>query len=482
MKKPHSLRTQIMFFTAALLLTVAVLQLLFGAFFAKAYFVGQKKEQIEALFETIRAGYSDSLWDIYDLVHESEEVANIQVAIFSEYGLVYTSRSMGEERVVLDLSGAVFSETPETMELPETSGSQAQLRLSGRFSYQGGTRYVVLWVPVESIESSVAILNRASLYLTAFVLVVGLLGGALFARRIVRPLESVRRVSQRAAELDFTARADESVGIRELASLAGSVNRMSEQLSQSIQALQSANERLQEDVDRQKQLERMRREFIANVSHEMKTPLCLLQMYAENLKNNVAGVDKDYYCDTIAEESQRLSDMVGSMLDLSSIENGLSAMTLAPLELSGLCRELLTRMAPVLAPFRLTVGLERDLVVEGDGKFLEMAMKNYLSNAASHTPGGGRIRIELSRSGAEAVFGVENEGQPIPEGQLERLWDSFYKVDASRVRTEENHVGLGLAIVKAIVSRHQGRYWVENRPEGVAFFFALPLSQGREEG
>lgn len=277
------------------------------------------------------------------------------------------------------------------------------------------------------------------------------------------------------AALDFSARADEAAPAAELRDLAGSINQMAEQLSAAVEDLRLANAKLQEDVERQKQLEQMQREFVANVSHEMKTPLCLLQMYAENLKYNVSGIDKDYYCDTIINEAERLNDMVGAMLELSSIENGLAAMTFAPLDLGQLCDKILERMAPLLNRWRLRRERGAGCMVRGDAKFLGMALDNFLSNAASHTPEGGEIAVVVAREGDAVRLTVENQGAHIPPERLERVWDSFYKVDEARVRTGSAHAGLGLAIVKNVVARHGGVCRAENTADGVAFSFFLPF-------
>ena len=335
-----TIRTQLLVLSATLLFIVAAGQLIFGTFFARSYFLGQKRKEIEDFFWYIQENYtSDEPEALYELLREGEDVQNIRVAIFDEeQELLYTSRPIHEgssaEPVFPVLSEDIlFSETPSVQELPARDTEDAQLGLTGEFMFQGETRYVLLWVMVASIESSSRAFSHVSVYIVAFVLVVGALASLLFARKISRPIQEIQQVSCQMANLDFSARANEDASTAELCALAGSINQMAEQLSTAVEELRLANARLQEDMERQKRLDRMQREFVANVSHEMKTPLCLLQMYAENLKYNVSGIDKNYYCDTIIEEAGRLSDMVGAMLELSSIENGFSAMSFTNLDL-----------------------------------------------------------------------------------------------------------------------------------------------------
>lgn len=487
MRRPFSIRTQVLVLCAALLLIAAAGQLLFGTFLARAYFLRQEKTEIEAFFGYIRDNYpGDDPRKLYELLQEGEDVQNIRVAIYNEAGrVVYTSRPVAEgygvEPFFPELDENIpFSRTPEAQELPGPAREDAQLGLTGEFTFQGQTRYVLLWVMVASIESSITAFNHVSAWIVAGVLAVGALASALFARKITSPIRSIQQVSRQMADLNFSARADESVKVRELRDLAGSVNQMARQLSASIADLRRANTRLQEDVERQKRLEGMQREFVAAASHEMKTPLCLLQMYAENLKNNVSGIDKDYYCDTIIDEVGRLNDLVGRMLELSAVENGLSAMERIPLDLGMLCSGILDRMEPVLGRFHLIREVAGGCMVEGDRKLLGTAVENFLSNAAAHTPEGGEIRAAVEQADGVVRFTVYNQGPHVSPDRLERLWDSFYKVDEARARSGETHAGLGLAIVKNVVTRHGGACRAENTADGMMFQFSLPAVSAEE--
>lgn len=480
MRRALSIRTQVLALCAALLIAAAG-QLLFGTFFARTYFLQQKKAEIEAFFGYIRDHYpSDDPAQLYELLREGEDVQNIRVAIYNASGkLIYTSRPMREGYGIEPFFPVLgenipFSHEPEAMELPGRTLEDAQLGLAGEFTLQGKSRYVLLWVMVASIESSITAFNHVSAWITGGVLLVGALAAALFARKITRPIRRIQQVSRQMANLDFSARADESAGVSELRELAGSVNQMAGQLSGTIEELRQANSQLQDDVEKQQRLEQMRREFVAAASHEMKTPLCLLQMYAENLKDNVSGIDKDYYCDTIIDEVAHLSDLVGRMLDLSAVENGLADMEMVPLDLGTLCSAVLDRMAPVLGRLRLVRDIAPGCTVRGDARSLGMAVENFLSNAAAHTPEDGTIAATVEHIEDMVCLTVRNQGPHIPPDRLERIWDSFYKVDEARVRTGGTHAGLGLAIVKNVVTRLGGSCRAENTPEGMAFSFTLP--------
>lgn len=468
MRHNFSLRVRLFALPAVVLALVVAGQLLFGAFFARSYLIEGKKHQIEGLFGEITENYTDDPRQLYTLLRTGEDVDNIRVTIWSGDGIIYTSRPMDGVAVPpIPTQTLQFSREPSATEFHGRNPQESVLCLAGLVDTQTGIRYVVLWTMVEAVEHSVQLWNQVSLYIVAMVLAAGLIVSVWMARSISKPIEQIQKVSRQMAQLDFSTKAEEQTGVQELSELAVSVNQMADHLEASIQQLQA-------DVDRQKKLEQMRREFVANVSHEMKTPLCLLQMYAENLKYNVEGIDREEYCSIIIDEVERLNELVAGMLELSTVENDLADMAHTPIELGELVQHVLTRMAPVLSHCQVIRNFQGAFPILGDQKYLEMAVGNFLSNAATHTKEGGQVRVSLKEQENWIVLTVENQGEQIPEERMNRLWDSFYKVDQSRVRTGETHAGLGLAIVKQVVQRHGGSCQVCNLSDGVAFSFQIP--------
>ena len=363
--------------------------------------------------------------------------------------------------------------------MPAMQGEGEQLRLGGKFEYEGREVLVLLTLKVDSIENSVSVFTEANIYISLAVLIVGILIAILVSKNITEPITEIEAVSQKIATLDFSYVADEDSSTVEIASLAKSVNQMSRQLDESMSELSLANEALKKDIDYQRQIEMMRREFIAGVSHEMKTPLSLLQLYSENLKNNVDGIDKEYYCDTILEETDKLSTMVSEMLEISSIDSGFIQMNLEPIDLSELCCEVARQYKPLLSGFDAEIAIEESIKVLVDTKYLERAISNLLNNAIQHTAEGGRIRFSLHRSGNTAEIGVYNQGTPIAEEDMEHLWDAFYRADKSRTDTGKGkkNIGLGLYIVKMVMEKHGGTYHIQNEADGVSAHIALAVAE-----
>jgi signal transduction histidine kinase len=284
----------------------------------------------------------------------------------------------------------------------------------------------------------------------------------MFARNFSRPIQNITEVARNVALMNFKVRAEENLSTTELRDLSYSINLMADNLKKLISDLQTSNEKLQADFDKQIRLDKMRREFVANVSHELKSPLHLLLMYTENLKNNVDNIDKDYYCNTIIEETNRLNDMVKSLLDLSAIENGLEKMRKETLNLSELSENVISKSNLLFQKATVSASIEKDIFVEGDSRYMEQVIKNYFANAVAHTPENGRILITLMQKENDAIFSVFNEGSTIAEEDILHIWESFYKTDKARTREDETHVGLGLYIVKSIMQAHGGDYGVKN--------------------
>ena len=478
-----------------LLFSIFILQLLFGLFLSKEFFLIERKNEMKNLFNTLKVEYTDDAFELSRITEIGENIHNIRVAVFDEQTVVYSSMQSGEgfeyfgqpfffnnERLPNDilppndappLDFAQFSENPEVVSLEFQDRS---LVLQGKILYNGEDRYILLSSSVESIESSVLMFTKVNSLISLVMLAAGIIFAYFVAKSINKPIKNIEAVSKEISDLNFAKRADETVSAPELKSLAKSVNTMSDKLYKTIIELKEANEKLSADIDYQKRIEKMQRDFIGNVSHEMKTPLCLLQMYAENLKNDVEGIDKEYYCQTIVDETERLNEMVRNMLDISSIENEISHMDEENLDFSELCRNTVSKMDILFGSLCCESEVESGLFVRGDKKYLEQAIKNYLSNAATHTDEGKKIKISLCREKEEAVFRVFNEGNRIDPEKLPHIWERFYKTDESRVRNEISHAGLGLYIVKTVIEKHGGSCSAENTADGVAFEFRLPLA------
>ncbi len=487
-----SIRNRIIFTFASLMVLVLLFQLVFNLFFSMSYYVAYKSSVMTEAYEAIRSAYDGTSASIESASNTYETGHNIDVIVTAGDEMIYVSYN----RYLDERKGAIpeyfgnppermsqgsreeieFSINPEPLIRQQSIGNSTHrmLELPGEFLYGEQTIRVLLSLPVASIEDSVDVFSSSSIAITGAVLILGLLFLVWMSNGITKPLREIEVAAYRFSTLDFSSRVDENIPSTELKRLSGSINSMAEQLEKSIGELSVANEKLQKDIDSQKKLEQMRREFVGSVSHEMKTPLALLQIYAANLKSNVDNIDKNFYCDTIIEETEKLSDMVSSMLDISSIKSGLVEMEKQVVPVSEICEELIEKMYPLLEGADLTYDIDPHIYVMGSPRYIEQAMRNYILNATEHIKSGGLIRIALKSQSSICEFSVYNEGSSISDNDIDHIWQSFYRSDKARERSGKN-TGLGLHIVKTVVEEHGGSCSVQNKENGVTFTFTLPI-------
>jgi len=333
-------------------------------------------------------------------------------------------------------------------------------------------------VPLSAVAQNVAIANRFFLFTGFAVIGFSLFLSYFFSRTFTRPILAINGIARRMAEMDFSQKCAEE-RLDEVGELGRSINYLSNQLEGAIQELQQKNLQLQEDIEREKRVDEMRKEFITSVSHELKTPLALIQGYAEGLKVNVNQDEenKDLYCDVIIDETRRMDAMVKDLLNLCRLESGPGQIQREVFDLSLLVAEVAEKFRPVLneSGIQLSVEAEPAILVDADPTGIERVLVNYLSNAIRHVDAKRKIKISVSSQAEQARLGVFNSGKPIPEEYLDRIWSSFFKVDRARTR-EGGGTGLGLAIVRGILEQHGNRYGVENKLEGVEFWCEVDLA------
>ena len=326
----------------------------------------------------------------------------------------------------------------------------------------GELKGVVVVVPLGGpIEAALATYGPALLGAGALLLVVGTLGVMFFVLAPARRrLGSLERAAAALGAGDTSARAPEGGG-DEIAALSAAFNRMAAELEARLDELQRAD--------------RVRRQLLADVSHELMTPLTAIRGYLETLAMPTVVRDeatRDRYVRIVTEETLRLEAIVGDLLDLARLEGGGVAMEAADVPVSWLFERVAERHGVVTGRRGITMtatiepGAEQ---VRGDGRRLEQALQNLVANAVRHTPDGGRVTVTASRADGGMRLRVEDTGPGIPKEHLPLVFDRFYKIDQARPSGSAGS-GLGLSIVKAIVERHGGRVSASTSSTGGARF------------
>lgn len=336
--------------------------------------------------------------------------------------------------------------------------------------------YIYMRTPLESIRESVSISTRFFLFIELGTAILSILVIAIISRNVAKPIKNLTGISKRMKNLDFDAKFQTKKSTpKEVEELGNNMNELSETLEQTILELKAANLRLIEDIRQKEKIDSMRKEFLSNVSHELKTPLSLIQGYAEGLKEGVIEDDesKEYYCDVIMDETSKMNDMVKKLLSLNHLEFGEDRLELQRFDITELILGKLQSYEVLMKQKNIRVEFEEDsCMVLGDEYRLEEVVGNYLSNALNHVDEKGVVSIHYEQVEENIRICVYNSGKNIPMEDIPRIWDKFYKVDKARTRAYGGS-GIGLSIVKAIMEKHQKNYGVLNRPEGVEFYFEL---------
>lgn len=336
---------------------------------------------------------------------------------------------------------------------------------------------VLMRTAVESIRESAAISNRFLLFAGAAAIVASILVAFFTTRHITKPLQQLTDISKRMVDLDFNAKyeSDQSNSY-EVEELGNHINRLSENLERTISELKTANVELQDDIEKKIQIDEMRKEFLSNVSHELKTPLALIQGYAEGLQEciNDDAESHEFYCEVIIDEADKMNRMVKKLLTLNQLEFGNDQVIMERFDMTELIRGVAnsTRILMEQKGIRLELENSEEAWVWGDEFKVEEVITNYMSNAINHADGEKLIRVFYTRSEDKLRVSVFNTGQPIPKEDIEKIWVKFYKVDKARTR-EYGGSGIGLSIVKAIMDSFHQRCGVINHEDGVEFWMEL---------
>nr|MCR5607430.1 HAMP domain-containing histidine kinase [Lachnospiraceae bacterium] len=335
---------------------------------------------------------------------------------------------------------------------------------------------IMLTSNYDSIQESAYMSNTFLAYIGIIVSIIASVATFLISTRISRPILEISKIAERMADLDFEARYVVKEN-DEIAILGRSMNKLSDKLKQAISELKTANNELLKDIEVKEKNETMRKELISNISHELKTPIALVQGYAEGLSENINDDDiesRQFYCEVIVDEAKKMNNIVMKILDLNNIESGNSQMTIERFDIVSLINTFVSSSEILFSQKEANVEFknQESIYVWADEFMTEEVLNNYISNALNHIEGERKINIYVEVNENIARVHIHNTGKNIPEEDIDKIWDKFYKVDKARTR-EYGGSGVGLSIVKAIMDSHGRKYGVNNTENGVDFWFDL---------
>ena len=326
------------------------------------------------------------------------------------------------------------------------------------------------------MNENIDIFNHFIAYAGVGVMILGAILMIFVGNSFAKPILQITEIAKKMSELDFNVKypvkTQDEIGV-----LGNSINMLSEKLEGTISELKTANNELQQDIEKKTQIDEMRKEFLSNVSHELKTPIALIQGYAEGLQDNINDDEesRNFYCEVIIDEANKMNKMVKKLLTLNQIEFGNNQVTFERFDIVGLIQNVMNS-ARLLADQKeaaLYMVEEYDpIYVWADEYMIEEVVTNYISNAINHVEFEKKIEVSIKQTHDLVHVSVFNTGKCIPEDELDKVWIKFYKVDKARTRAYGGS-GIGLSIVKAIMDSMHRECGVRNREDGVEFWFEL---------
>ncbi|OPH50549.1 two-component sensor histidine kinase [Paenibacillus ferrarius] len=373
-----------------------------------------------------------------------------------------------ERKSILDNGKMIEEEWTDTI-----SGTRSVVFIRPLMRDGKVSELIIVLASLQQISEAYDALRLFYIYIGIGGIILILLLSSVYTKIISKPLLSLNQVALRMAQLDFSVKSP----IRnndEIGSLSRSLNSLSEKLDDTLKELYDANEQLREDMEQKQRMEQLQKEFISNVSHELKTPLSIVKGYVEGIRDGIGESKRERYLEVILGETDKMEALIKDMLELAKLESKTIKLKKSWFLLSDQVEDIVDKLSNHLGEKELKVVtiIIGEHEVHADQVKTEQMLVNLLMNAIRHATAGSEITVRIENEGECIRMAIDNEGEGIPEDQLETIWERFYRVEKSRNR-KTGGTGLGLAIVKQILDLHESRYGAVNTERGVSFYFYL---------
>ena len=461
----------------------------FNTTFLEKYYIFHKEKELKSSFDQVRLiceKQGDSSDDAYVQFERICANGNINMLIADQDRNLIWSSNSSAQRFQMQMEDWLYGSDRSRVQVLSSGKDytllrQTDERLQSEYLVLLGTlkngNNLYMRAAVESIRESASITNQFFVMVSTGAIILSVILIIVLSKGISHPIHALSDIARRMTQLDFDAKYIPVRHVsREIDELGNSMNELSETLEETISELKTANVSLQQDIEKKEQIDEMRKEFLSNVSHELKTPLALIQGYAEGLKEciNDDAESRDFYCDVIMDESEKMNHMVKQLLTLNQLEFGNDTVEMTRFDITELIDGVIQSASIMAAQKQVNIEFYREgpVYVWGDEFKVEEVITNFLTNAMNHAAGEKKITIRFQKHDHLVRTSVFNTGDPIPEEDLDKIWVKFYKVDKARTR-EYGGSGIGLSIVKAIMDSFHQKCGAVNHPDGVEFWMEL---------
>lgn len=491
-RKIKSISLQFAIIFASLMIGTIAFFLIVNSTFLEQFYIRNKEVALRYAYTKTADAADNATLQSEEFDKELDNIAlryNIDIIVIDVDSKTVKYRGKDQELMRIALWDRIFSsnvrntkdrvvEQTDDYQLLTTEDARTGIGYIEMWGFLSDGNIFLMRSAMQPIQESARITNLFMMSTGAVALTLGILIVLIVAKRVAKPILELADISERMGELDFEAKYT-GTNRNEIGLLGENINKMSHTLEKTISELKSANVALTHDIEKKEELEEMRSEFVANVSHELKTPIAIIQGYAEGLVEGISDdkESRDYYCSVICDEAEKMNIMVKKLLTLNEIEFSSDKIKMERFDIVTLINNRIntTELLAKQNDFNIIFTENKPIYVWGDEFKAEEVVTNYVSNAINHCSGDNIIKISTEKIDNRLRVSVFNSGDKIPEESLEHLFEKFYKVDKARTR-DYGGSGIGLSIVKAIQDAIGQQYGVHNEENGVTFWFEMDLA------
>ena len=489
-----------LFFTLCISVIITIIFLIvINNVILETFFLYNKKNTLKNAFEQINKIYSSnySQTQIETLLNKIEIANNYEILIKNSDGTIYTSEKsflsnfeqMAKKASVYTKKDKNILELRDNMIIRTVKEDKTNIGYLFLAAELDNGNELFIRTSISFIRESVDISNRFLYTMAFFVIVVAAIIVSFVSRKFTKPIVELNDIAKKMSNLDFSTKYQETDTGDEINNHGKSINTMSDKLEKTINTLRNSNLELERDIEEKSKIDEMRKSFISDVSHELKTPIALIQGYSEGLIENVNKDEESrkFYAEVIQDEAEKMDKLVKQLLELMNLEYGKYDFNNKEFNIVELEKEVLRKLDVMIQEKNLEVKFDdtQKLTVFADDFYIEQVITNFVTNAIKHAKeinGEKYIKIEniINSETNTVLVKVFNTGDNIKEEESNKLWNKFYKGDKSRNR-EDGSTGIGLSIVKAIMSNYNKDYGFNNTYSGVEFYFELDMENKTDD-
>ena len=433
-------------------------------------YYNSNKNNINIEEELKRIAFNNN-FDIFIETNENIIIFNTNKDIYSTLDVITSAKNQSNQNNII-----YEEDNIKITRINDQYNSISYILLSGQLD---NGYYLYISMPAVPIEESVEISNQALIIIGLIILLISSFIASYISKKFTSPIVELNDITNKMAKLDFSQKYRIADADDEINELGKNINTMSDKLESTIKQLRENNVELEKDIKEKSKIDEMRKQFISDVSHELKTPIALIQGYAEGLIENVNTDDESrkFYAEVILDESNKMDTLVKQLLELIKLEYGKREFNNKEFDIVELINEVIRKCKVMIEEKNIKIDFNENqkVMVNADDFYIEQVITNYFTNAIKHAieiNNEKKIEIKIEKKEEKIRVSIFNTGNNIKEENLNKIWGRFYKEDTSRNRTDGG-TGIGLALVKAIMNNYKNSYGAINKEDGVEFYFEL---------